>query len=158
MKLAHCLVTLAAASVMVAAVPAMAGTRVEARVGVLSEGGQSQTIGGIAAGYDYDLPVPVFIGGEVSIDNNFASSSSGTADLLVGLTLRAGMRTGIGGRAYLTAGGTLRSLDNSPYHAGFGYQQAIGPKLYLKAEYRHLFATGINDDGDVIMGGLGVKL
>jgi opacity protein-like surface antigen len=157
MKLKHFYAPLALASLVVGAAPAVAGARVEARVGVLSEGGNTVTIGGIAAGYDFDLPGPVFLGGEVSIDNNFTSSSGGVADVLVGLTARAGIKVGVGGRAYVTGGATLRSLDNSPYHAGAGYQQAIGPKLYLKAEYRHFFATGINDDGDAAMAGVGFK-
>jgi hypothetical protein len=148
---------LAAVGLILSSAPAIAGARAEARVGVLSEGGDTVTLSGIAAGYDYDFPVRVFIGGEVSIDNNFTSSSTGNADLLVGLTARAGVKVGLGGRVYVTAGGTLRSLDNSPYHAGVGYQQAIGPKFYLKAEYRHFFATGVNDNGDAVMGGVGFK-
>lgn len=157
MKLSRYYPLLTAACLIASSAPAMAGGRAEARIGVLSEGGPSQTIGGIAAGYDFDLPGPVFVGGEISIDNNFTSSSNGTGDVLVGLSARAGVKLGIGGRGYVTAGGTLRSVDNSPYHAGAGYQQAIGPSLYLKAEYRHLFASGVNDDGDVFMAGLGVK-
>lgn len=157
MKSTTCRSLLALMALFATAAPAMAGARVEARVGVLSEGGDSLTMGGIAAGYDFDLPGPVFFGGEVSIDNNFTSSSAGNADLLVGLTARAGIKVGPGGRAYVTGGGTLRSLDNSPYHAGAGYQQAIGPKLYLKAEYRHFFATSVNDDGDSVMAGVGIK-
>lgn len=145
------------AGILACAAPAIAGGRVEVRAGVLSEGGNTVTTGGIAAGYDFDLRVGVFLGGEVSIDNNFTSSSTGNADLLVGLTARAGIKVGKGGRVYVTGGGTLRSLDNSPYHAGTGYQQAIGPKFYLKAEYRHLFATGVNDDGDAVMAGVGLK-
>ena len=127
MNITKCIVPLTAICLIACSAPAMAGARVEARVGVLSEGGGTVTIGGIAAGYDFDLAKVAFIGGEVSIDNNFTSSSSGNADLLVGLTARAGLKVGMGGRVYVTAGGTLRSLDNSPYHAGAGYQQAIGP-------------------------------
>lgn len=157
MKFAHFYAPLALAGLIASAAPAMAGARVEARVGALSEGGNTVTIGGIAAGYDYDLPGPVFIGAEASIDNNFASYRNGTVEVLVGLSARAGIKVGIGGRAYVTGGATLRSIENSPYHAGAGYQQAIGPSFYLKAEYRHFFATGINDDGDAAMAGVGFK-
>lgn len=157
MDLKHCYAPLALAALVASAGPAMAGARVEARAGILSEGGDTVTIGGIAAGYDFDFPGPVFLGGEVSIDNNFTSLSNGSADLLVGLSARAGFKVGVGGRAYVTGGGTLRSVENSPYHAGAGYQQAIGPSLYLKAEYRHLFATGVNDPGDLVVAGLGFK-
>lgn len=157
MKLKHFYAPLALAGLIAGSAPAVAGARVEARVGVLSEGGSTVTIGGIAAGYDYDLPGPVFIGAEASIDNNFTSSSTGDVELLVGLSARAGIKVGVGGRAFVTAGATFRSIDNSPYHAGAGYQQAIGPKFYLKAEYRHFFATGVNDDGDAAMAGVGFK-
>jgi len=148
---------LALAALIASAAPAMAGARVELRGGILSEGGDTVTVGGFAAGYDFDFPGPVFLGGEVSIDNNFTSLSNGSADLLVGLSARAGIKVGVGGRAYVTGGGTLRSVENSPYHAGAGYQQAIGPSLYLKAEYRHLFATGVNDPGDLVVAGVGFK-
>lgn len=157
MKLKHFFAPLALAGLIASAAPAMAGGRVEARIGALSEGGKAVTIGGIAAGYDFDFPGPLFIGAEASIDNNFTSSSNGNADLLFGLSARAGVKVGAGGRAYVTGGGTLRSVDNSPYHAGAGYQQALGPGLYLKAEYRHLFATGVNDPGDAVVAGVGLK-
>lgn len=157
MNLKHCFAPLALAALIANAAPAMAGGRVELRGGILSEGGDTVTVGGLAAGYDFDFPGPVFVGGEVSIDNNFTSLSNGTGDLLVGLSARAGIKVGVGGRAYVTGGGTLRSVENSPYHAGAGYQQALGPSLYLKAEYRHLFATGVNDPGDLLVAGLGFK-
>jgi hypothetical protein len=157
MKLTHLYAPLALAGLIASAAPAMAGARVEARVGALSEGGNTVTIGGIAAGYDFDFPGPIFVGAEASIDNNFTSSSNGTVDLLVGLSARAGIKVGPGGRAYVTGGGTLRSIENSPYHAGAGYQQSLGPSIYLKAEYRHFFASGVNDDGDAVMAGVGFK-
>ena len=157
MNLKHFSAPLALAALIASAAPAMAGARVELRGGILSEGGDTVTVGGLAAGYDFDFPGPVFLGGEVSLDNNFTSLSNGSADLLVGLSARAGIKVGVGGRAYVTGGGTLRSVENSPYHAGAGYQQAIGPSLYLKAEYRHLFATGVNDPGDLVVAGVGFK-
>jgi hypothetical protein len=49
--------------------PALANeSRVEARGGVIWNGGDSEAIAGVAAGYDFDLGSKAFAGAEVSAD------------------------------------------------------------------------------------------
>ncbi len=138
------------------AAPAMAGARIEVRGGTLSDEGISGGLGGVAAGYDFDLPVPVFVGAEVSLDANLKSASGGNADVLIGLTGRVGTKVGLGGRLYIAGGQTIRSIDLAPYHLGGGYQQAIGPAFYVKAEYRHYFEKGLYTGGDSFVAGVGL--
>jgi len=147
----------AAALACAFASPAMAGGRVELRGGGLNEAGTTGGLAGIAAGYDLDLPVPVFVGAELSLDANLAAANSGTAEVLIGLSVRAGTKVGLGGRLYVTGGQTIRSIDNAPYHLGGGYQQAIGPMFYVKGEYRHYFAKDLYTGGDSFVAGVGLK-
>lgn len=154
-----CSVQLFAAAALACAFasPAMAGGRVEVRGGSLSDEGTSGGLAGIAAGYDFDLPLPVFIGAEVSLDANLAAANSGNADVLIGLSARVGTKVGLGGRLYVTGGQTIRSIDNAPYHLGGGYQQAIGPMFYVKGEYRHYLAKDLYTGGDSFVAGVGLK-
>lgn len=137
--------------------PALAGGRVELRGGALNDAGTTGGLAGIAAGYDFDLPGPVFIGAEVSLDANLAQANLGNTDVLLGLSVRAGTKVGLGGKLYVTGGQTIQSIDNAPYHLGGGYQQAIGPLFYVKGEYRHYFAQDLFDGGDSFVAGVGLK-
>ena len=62
--------------------PALANeSRVEARGGVIWDGGDSEAIAGVALGYDFDLGSAAFVGAEVSADQTLESNmrdSSGT--------------------------------------------------------------------------------
>lgn len=139
------------------ATPAVAGGRIELRGGALNDEGTSGGLAGIAAGYDLDLPVQLFVGAEVSLDANLEAASNGNADVLIGLTARAGTRVGLGGKLFVAGGQTIRSIDNAPYHLGGGYEQSIGPAFYVKAEYRHYFAKDLYTGGDSYMAGVGLK-
>ena len=147
----------AAALACAFASPALAGGRVELRGGALNDEGTNGSMAGIAAGYDFDLPVPVFFGAELSLDANLAAANAGNADVLIGVSVRAGTKVGLGGRLYVTGGQTIRSIDNAPYHLGGGYQQAIGPLFYVKGEYRHFFDKDLYTGGDSFVAGVGLK-
>lgn len=137
--------------------PALAGGRVELRGGAIGSGGTSSGLAGVAAGYDFDLPLPLFFGAEVSLDADLSAASNGSADVLIGLTGRVGTRVGIGGKLYVAGGQTIRSNDDTPLHLGGGYQQSIGPAFYVKAEYRHFFARDIYAGADSYIAGVGLK-
>lgn len=150
-------VTLAVALASAFASPALAGGRVELRGGALNDEGVSGGLAGIAAGYDFDLPGPVFVGAELSLDANLEAAGNGNADVLIGLSARVGAKVGPGGRLYVNAGQTFRSIENAPYHLGGGYQQAIGPLFYVKGEYRHYFEKNLYTGGDSFVAGFGLK-
>ena len=141
------LATLAAAAV---AAPAQANeARVEARGGMVFAFGDEEAVAGAAAGYDFDLGEDGFAGVEVSADKVLR----GGFDVQFGFTGRVGINTSEDGRLYFNGGYTVGDLDD--WHLGAGYQHDLGERLYVKAEYRHIFENGF--EPDVALVGLGAR-
>lgn len=140
----------AAAAAAVVATPALADeTRVEARGGLYVQSDDTEATIGIAAGYDADMGSQAFIGGEISADKLL----QGGADIYVGLTGRGGVR--MGDSKLFAAGGYSFVQGDNAWHLGAGYERSLGGNLYWKVEYRHFFFD--YDDGDQVVGGIGVK-
>lgn len=139
------------------ATPAMANEgRIEARGGVFWTDGYTQDAYGVAAGYDFDLGETAFAGVEVSGDK---IADSGT-QVAFGMTGRLGAKMGESGKLYATGGYTTETCDicdNDSVHAGLGYEQGFGNKLYGKVEYRHFFVDANRPDGNAVMAGLGMR-
>lgn len=136
--------------------PALANeSRVEARGGVIWNGGQEEAIAGVAAGYDFDLGPSTFVGAEVSADKILESNTR----VAFGLTGRAGAKLSEAGKLYAAGGYTTkacRSCDET-WHAGAGYQHNFGQKLYGKVEYRHYFVDNGGADPDAVVAGVGLR-
>ena len=140
---------LGAAAAAIVAVPAQANeARVEARGGIAWANGVEEAIAGVATGYDFDLGTGAFAGVEASADKILADG----ADVVFGVTARAGATIGDGGTLYATAGYSFN--DGDAFHAGAGYQHKLGEALYVKVEYRHFF----DDIVDVNTAAIGVGL
>ena len=136
--------------------PALANeARVEARGGVVWNGGDEEAIAGVAAGYDFDLGSTAFAGAEVSADKILESNTR----VALGLTGRLGAKLSESGKLFAAGGYTTkfcRTCDES-WHLGAGYQHNFGEKLYGKVEYRHYFFDNGVSDPDVVVAGLGVR-
>ena len=144
-------VLLALAVSVAVASPALANeARVEARGGVIWDGGTSEATAGVAAGYDYDLGTSGFFGAEVSADKVLVSGS----DIYFGLTARGGIKAGENGKLFFAGGYTVGEGEDMP-HLGAGYEHNLGKNVYLKGEYRHFFSDF--SDSDAISVGVGVK-
>jgi outer membrane immunogenic protein len=146
---------LLAASAAIAS-PALAGeARLEARGGVYWEPGNTQATAGAAAGYDADLGTGAFLGGEVSADKVLESNRR----VMLGITGRAGLKPTPDSKLFAAGGYTTKScaLCEDAIHAGGGYEQKLGSKLYGKVEYRHFFTNNSAPDGNTVMAGLGLK-
>ena len=128
------------ASAMVAAPAYASGEgRVEARGGIAFAGGAEEAFAGIAAGYDWDLGDSGFIGVEASADKVLV----GGADVLFGGAVRAGIKAGDKGKAYVLGGyGFTDNADDA--FVGVGYQHKLGSKVYGKLEYRMILNQGSN--------------
>jgi outer membrane immunogenic protein len=154
MKLNFRLGLLTLAASMAVASPAIAGeARIELRGGLLQEGDSGRGLAGLAAGYDFDIGSKAFLGPEVSVDKLLRSGN----EVLLGLTARAGVRLGENGKLFVAGGGTVRTIEDSPYHFGGGYEHKLGGKLYLKGEYRHFLADRFGVTGDAGIVGIGLK-
>jgi outer membrane immunogenic protein len=153
LNLHHVAIALFAA--LTAASPALAGEgRIEARGGYYKDVGPGAGVAGIAAGYDFDIGSQAFIGPEVSIDKVLRSGN----EYLFGLTGRAGVKLGERGKLFVAGGVTPKSVEESPYRLGGGYEHRLGGNLYIKAEYRHYFAErSVFDSGDSVTAGVGFK-
>jgi outer membrane immunogenic protein len=144
------------AASMVLATPALANeARLEARGGVIWDGGQTEAIAGVAAGYDFDLGDRAFVGAEVSADKILTSNQR----VSFGFGGRVGLKTSEVGKLY--AAGSFqtkfcRFCDES-WSLGAGYQHAFGEKVYGKVEYRHYFFDQNVSDPDAVTAGLGVR-
>ncbi len=150
------LVSLAAVATVAAATPALANeARIEARTGIVWNGSDSEAVGGVAVGYDYDLGEKFFVGVE------------GSADKILADNYRVSW--GVGGRAGFKVTPTTKLYANSTWQSKFskygnsavavggGVQQSLNNRVYGKVEYKHLLIGDNTPDADVGLIGLGVK-
>lgn len=145
---------IAAAAALASAAPAAANeARVEARAGMSFGNSQSEEfIGGVAAGYDFDIGEKAFIGAEASLDKLFVDNSG----VVLGGTARIGVKEG-NVRIFVAGGYTDFTCDfcGDAVHGGAGLELALSEKLYGKLEYRHFFIDGI--DSNVVATGVGMR-
>lgn len=145
---------IAAAAAIATAAPAAANEgRIEARAGMSFGSHQSEEfVGGVAAGYDFDLGSNAFIGAEASLDKIFVDGSG----VVLGATARLGFKGGAN-RYYVNGGYTDLTCDfcGDAIHAGAGAEFGLTDKVYGKVEYRHFFLDGI--DSNVVAVGAGVR-
>ncbi|PLK24290.1 outer membrane protein [Novosphingobium sp. TH158] len=149
------LVLALAASAALAA-PAMANeARIEARGGVIWDGGSSEDVWGIAAGYDFDLGSSAFAGLEVSGDKIGAAGQK----VAFGLTGRLGTKVGEKTKLYVDGGYTTENCDlcEDAIHAGVGVEHTIAGNVYGKLAYRHYFVGNGFSDLDTVVAGVGIK-
>lgn len=149
-------ILIALAATMAVATPALANeARVEARGGVIWDGGTTEDFWGMAAGYDFDLGEKAFAGLEVSGDK---IGSTGTK-VAFGLTGRLGAKVSEKGKLFVDGGYTTEPCDlcEDSLHAGAGYEQGFGSNLYGKVAYRHYFVGNGVSDSDAVTVGLGFK-
>ncbi|MEQ1499484.1 MAG: hypothetical protein ABL914_12590 [Novosphingobium sp.] len=137
------------------ATPALADTRAEVRGGAIWSGGVTEDTYGAAVGFDGDLGPMTFYGIELSGDK---INDTGTK-VAWGLTGRVGVKAMTGTRVFAAAGYTTEPCDlcEDSYHAGAGVEQSIGGPLYVKAEYRHHFVSGLVPDSDAVVAGVGFR-
>jgi outer membrane immunogenic protein len=144
----------AAVAALAIATPAAANqARVEARAGMsFGENQSEEFLGGVAAGYDFDLGESAFIGAEASLDKVFVDNSG----VVLGGTARLGMREG-NSRFFVAGGYTDLTCDlcGDGFHAGAGVEAALSGNVYGKLEYRHFFFDGT--DTNVIATGVGMR-
>ena len=136
--------------------PALANeTRVEARGGVIWDGGDSEAIAGAAVGYDFDLGSAAFAGAEISADKILEDNTR----VSFGFTGRLGAKLSEAGKLYVNGGYSTKpcgSCEDS-IHAGAGYQHNFGQSLYGKVEYRHYFVDSGVSDPDAVVAGIGLR-
>lgn len=138
------------------ATPALANeARVEVRGGVVWMGGSSEDTWGAAAGYDFDLGDSAFAGLEVSGDK------IGTSGTIVswGFNARLGIKAGAGTRVFAAGGYQTKwcSFCLGQADLGAGVEQNVGSKVYVKAEYRHLFSHSYMPSSDALVAGVGMR-
>lgn len=146
------LILLASAAAALVATPAMAEGaagegRIEARGGIAWAGGFDDFIGGVAAGYDFDLGETAFVGPEASYDTNFDGLDA------INLGGRLGFKAGASTKVYAAAAYDVGDFDR--FNAGVGVQQSFGDKVYGKVEYRRYFFNGTDLNAALV--GVGVK-
>jgi outer membrane immunogenic protein len=149
------LIALAATAAAFAS-PAMANEgRIEARGGVVWDGGASEDVWGVAAGYDWDLGDKAFGGLEVSGDKIGASGSG----LGLGATARLGLKAGEKTKFFVDAGYTVNTCAacEDAVHAGAGVEVGFGKSVYGKLGYRHFFVANGFSDYDAVVAGVGVR-
>lgn len=145
--------TLAAATAMLAT-PAMANEiRAEGRGGVVWDGNDAEAIGGVALGYDFDIAPRAFAGIEVSADKILRSNTR----VAFGANLRAGIDLPAFGKLYATGGYASKFArgGEDSWNLGAGLQKSFLPKTYGKLEYRHYFIGNGFTDGDAVLAGVG---
>ena len=144
----------AAVAALAIAAPAAANeTRVEARGGMSFGNSQSEEfVGGVAAGYDFDIGDNGFVGVEASLDKVFIDNSG----VVLGGGARIGAREG-NFKLFVAAGYTDFTCDfcGDAVHAGAGLELDLSEKIYGKLEYRHFFVDGI--DSNVVATGVGIR-
>lgn len=149
------LLSLAAVAAVVAT-PALANeARVEARAGVIWNGGASDAVAGAAIGYDFDLGSKAFAGVEVSGDKILNSASNRVA---FGFTGRLGAKVSPDDKLFVAAGYTTKPCRTcvDSENLGAGWEHKFGP-VYGKIEYRHFFANRNVSDYDSVVGGIGIN-
>ena len=145
---------IATVAALVAAVPAAAQVRVEARGGMtFGESQSEEAVAGVAAGYDYSVgDQGAFFGVEASGDKILIDDSG----LVLGATARTGFRTGpaklfiAGGYSHLTC-----DFCSDAVHVGAGAELDVTSNVYGKLEYRRFFFDGI--DSNVVAAGVGMR-
>lgn len=150
------LVILSLAASLVAASPVLANeARIEGRGGVIWDGGNSDAIAGVAAGYDWDLGSNSFAGVEVSGDKILESNTR----VSFGAAARAGLKTSEAGKLYAVGGYATKPCKfcEESWNLGAGYQHNLTGNVYGKVEYRHNFVGNGISDSDVAGLGLGMK-
>lgn len=150
------LVLLSLAASLAVASPALANEgRIEARGGIVWDGGSTEDVYGIAAGYDFDLGTGAFAGVEVSGDK---IADTGTK-VSFGATGRLGAKVGGTTKVYVDGGYTSEPCDlcEDAIHAGAGAEVGFGSNLYGKLGYRHFFVNNGFSDYDSVVIGLGVR-
>lgn len=141
--------TLAVAAAAVA-VPAQANeARVEARGGVAWTKGDTQAIAGVAAGYDWDLGQSAFVGVEGSADKVLVDG----ANVALGTSVRAGVKTGDKGKLYAIGGYSFNVGDL--WQLGAGYEYKVSQNVYVKGQYLHYFDNG--PDANAVIAGVGMN-
>lgn len=148
------LIALAATAAAVAS-PALANEgRIEARGGVIWDGGATEDVWGVAAGYDWDLGETVFTGVEMSADKVGASGSG----MALGFTGRLGVKAGASTRLIADAGYTANTCTacDDPVHAGVSVEQGLGNNVYARVGWRHYFYDS-SSDVDAVAAGVGVR-
>lgn len=151
------LLAVAAVSAL-AATPALANEgRVEARGGVIwfGNGGGSEDVWGVAAGYDFDLGSSAFAGLEASGDIVGATGSK----VAFGFSGRLGTKLGENTKLFADGGYTTEPCTGcvDAIHAGVGAEVGFGKNLYGKLGYRHYFTSNGAPDSNAVVAGLGVK-
>lgn len=146
---------LAVAASALFAAPAFAGeSRAEVHGGVFFGPNYStEAVVGVAAGHDFDLGSSTFAGVEASADKILLDDTR----VVIGGTLRFGVKTEEGGRAYLTGGYSSKPCADceDALQVGFGLQQNITSALYVKGDFRHFFADF--GDANVAAAGIGMR-
>jgi outer membrane immunogenic protein len=143
------LLILASAVAALASTPAMAAGegRIEGRAGIAWAGGFDDFVGGVGAGYDFDLGETAFAGPEASYDTNFDGLDA------INLGARLGFKAGEKTKIYAAAGYDVGDFDE--FNAAVGVQHSFGDKVYGKVEYRRYFFNGT--DLNAAVAGIGVK-
>ncbi len=129
--------------------------RVEARGGIVWANGNEEAIGGVAAGYDWDLGEGGFAGVEVTADKILANNTRVT----FGGNVRAGAKLDGGTKLYAIGGYQTKpcATCEEAWSAGAGAEFPFGDSLYGKVEYRHFFVGNGVPDFNAAVAGIGVK-
>lgn len=131
--------------------PAHAGEgRAEVNLGIIDEGGESDAIGALVLGYDWDIGETVFVGGEASLEKVFRDE----ADPSVALGARLGARLAEETKVFVIGGYAFEEEEDRPF-IGAGIEQTLVEGIYATASYHRLFGDEV-PDADVF--GLGVGL
>ncbi|MBD3730739.1 MAG: outer membrane beta-barrel protein [Sphingomonadales bacterium] len=155
MKIKSVALAAAVAAIAISA-PAYANeTRVEARGGVVWDGGDSDATAGVAAGYDWDLGAGAFGGVEVSADKVLTSNTR----VSFGTSARVGAKLDGGTKLYAIGGYQTKPCAGceDSWTAGAGAEVPFGDKFYGKVEYRHFFVGNGFSDYDGALAGVGIR-
>ncbi len=150
------LIALAASAAALASPAFAAGEgRIEARGGIVWDGGSTEDVYGVAAGYDFDLGEQAFAGIEVSGDK---IADTGTK-VAFGATGRLGAKVGEKTKIFVDGGYTSEPCTGceDAIHAGAGAEVGFGGNLYGKVGYRHFFVANGFSDYDSVVVGLGMR-
>lgn len=147
----------AAAFVSLISAPAYAGEggagvgRIETNIGIIDEGGESEAVGALVLGYDWDLNETLFVGAEASLEKVFARDTA--ASLALGA--RAGAKVGEETKVFVIGGYAFEKEEDRPF-VGAGIEQGVAERIYVTAFYHRLFSDGPHD-ADVYGIGIGLE-
>lgn len=132
--------------------PAYAGDgRAEATIGLIDQEKESNAIGALAVGYDWDLSETVFAGVEASVEQVFANGE----DPSLGLAGRMGFKPGEKTKVFVIGGYSFEKEEDRPF-VGAGVEQDLAEGIYGVLFYHRLFGD-IGPDADVVGVGLGIE-